>query len=171
MTDRHPAPVVVVTGSSSGIGRAIVLRLAASGFRVVAGVRRAEDATAWAQESGQITPVLLDVTDSESIEHAVAEIETQFPAGIDGLVNNAGIAIAGPLELVPLSHWQTQFDVQVFGAVRLIQGLLPMLRRRRGRIINITSAATCSAASHGQSLCVIQAGRGRALALASQGAA
>ena len=142
MNDSGVHPVVVVTGSSSGIGRAIVSQLAAGGFRVVAGLRRMDDAAELRQESELIMPVLLDVTDQDSIAAAVATVQKHFPAGIDGLVNNAGIAVAGPVELVPRDQWQRQFDVNFFGMVSVTQGFLPMLRQRRGRIINISSASS-----------------------------
>ena len=94
------------------------------------------------QQSDLISPVLLDVADQDSIAGAVAMVQDRFPAGIDGLVNNAGVAIAGPVELVPRDQWQKQFDVNVFGMVSVTQGFLPMLRQRRGRIINISSASS-----------------------------
>jgi len=127
---------IVVTGASSGIGRACVSRFAQLGYTVFAGVRRPEDAEAVRAEN--ITPVLLDVTNAESISSAVAAIGD---GPLDGLVNNAGVAITGPLELVSIDAWRKQFDVNVFGMVAVTQALLPMLRQAKGRIVNVGSVA------------------------------
>ncbi len=142
MIEPRVEKVVVVTGASSGIGRSIAFRLAAQGIRVVAGVRRVKDAAELRQQSDLISPVMLDVTDDDSIADAVEHVDEEFPLGIDGLVNNAGVAVAGPVEWVTRRQWQQQYDVNVFGMVSVTQAFLPMLRRRRGRIINISSAAS-----------------------------
>lgn len=111
-------------------------------MRVFAGVRREVDAASLRSESAFIEPVILDLTDQPSIDRVAGEIEQRFPDGIDGLVNNAGIVVAGPLELVSVEDWRHQYEVNVLGLVNLTQALLPALRRRGGRVINIGSASS-----------------------------
>lgn len=137
-----PPSGVVVTGASSGIGAAIARHLAdrREGFRVFGTVRRAEDAAALERDG--ITPVRMDVTDTESIARARGEVE-QSLAGVPlaGLVNNAGIPAAGPLELLPLDELREVLEVNVIGAVAVTQAFLPLLKAARGRIVNISSVA------------------------------
>ncbi len=129
----------LVTGCSTGIGRATALRLDASGWRVHAGVRRTEDAEALAAAgSDRLEPVILDIAVPESIA-AVAERVGTAPAGIDALINNAGVAYTGPLEFVPLDAFRDQLEVNLTGHLAMTQALIPALRRSRGRIVNITS--------------------------------
>ena len=134
---------VLITGASTGIGAACALRLAAAGMHVYAGVREdAAGAALRAQNAALITPLHLDVTDAESIAAAVATLEAQLgEAGLNGLVNNAGIAMGGPLEVLPMHEIRRQFDVNVFGALAVTQAFLPQLRRARGRIVNMGSIA------------------------------
>jgi NAD(P)-dependent dehydrogenase (short-subunit alcohol dehydrogenase family) len=118
------------------------MRFAQLGYRVLAGIRKAADGDSLKLESpGKIETVNLDVTDADSIKRAVAA------AGDDlaGLINNAGIAAVGPLELVPVEAWRRQFEVNVIGLVAVTQSALPLLRRSRGRIVNIGSIAGRSA--------------------------
>jgi NAD(P)-dependent dehydrogenase (short-subunit alcohol dehydrogenase family) len=134
----------LVTGSSSGIGRATALRLAAAGQHVYAGVRKPEDgerlARSAADGSGEITPVILDVTDAGQIAAAAAAIDEHTgPAGLDGLVNNAGYGLACPAELVPLDAFRQQLDVNVTGQLAVTQAMLPALRRARGRIVMVST--------------------------------
>ena len=128
---------VLVTGASSGIGKECALRLASSGFRVFAGVRKDADGERLRTEaSGSLTPVLLDVTESASIARAAQSMSGSLDArGLYGLVNNAGIAVAGPLELLPPEALRRQFDVNVIGQIAVTQAFLPMLRAARGRVI------------------------------------
>ena len=94
---------VVITGASSGIGRATALHLDQLGFRVFAGVRREADGRALVEDaSDKLTPILLDVTDDDSIATAVRSIADATAGGLFGLVNNAGLSLNGPLELVPV---------------------------------------------------------------------
>ncbi len=134
---------VVITGASTGIGAACALHLDAMGFRVFAGVRRQEDGAALKARGGQrLLPVLLDVTDEVSIAQAAALVkEAVGDEGIAGLVNNAGIAVAGPLEVLPIAELRKQFEVNVIGAVAVTQAFLPLLRMGRGRIVNMGSIA------------------------------
>ena len=132
---------VFVTGASSGIGKATALRLDKEGFRVLAGVRREQDADALREQaSDRLIPVMLDVTDAVSIEQATKTVEeTVGPAGLDGLVNNTGFGIPGPLEFVPIDDARKQFEINLFGLLSVTQALLPLLRRGKGRIVNMGS--------------------------------
>jgi NAD(P)-dependent dehydrogenase (short-subunit alcohol dehydrogenase family) len=132
---------VVVTGASTGIGNACALHLDRIGFRVFAGVRRDEDAERLrSQGSERLTPVKIDVTDSESIREAADQV-TAALAGepLTGLVNNAGIAVSGPVEYLPIAELRKQLEVNFIGQVAVTQAFLPMLRRSHGRVVNIGS--------------------------------
>ena len=128
---------VLVTGASSGIGKESVLLLARHGFRVFAGVRKAEDGQALVKAAdGSLTPILIDVTDAASIGSAAATVRASLHDDESfSLVNNAGIAVAAPLELLPVEELRRQFDVNVFGQVAVTQAFLPLLRLHRGRIV------------------------------------
>jgi NAD(P)-dependent dehydrogenase (short-subunit alcohol dehydrogenase family) len=125
---------VLVTGASSGIGEATARRLARSGWRVLAGVRKAGDAPDGTEE------IILDVTDAEQVAAAAAGVDE-----LHGLVNNAGIAIASPLELLPLDELRRQLEVNVVGQVAVTQAFLPHLRHARGRLVFVGSIAGRSA--------------------------
>jgi NAD(P)-dependent dehydrogenase (short-subunit alcohol dehydrogenase family) len=127
---------VVITGASTGIGRATAVRLARAGFDVLAGVRREEDGAALHADDGRIEPVLVDVTDAGQI---AALGERVAGAPLTGLVNNAGIAVAGPLEGIPLDEMRRQYEVNVFGLLAVTQALLEPIRAGHGRIVNIGS--------------------------------
>jgi NAD(P)-dependent dehydrogenase (short-subunit alcohol dehydrogenase family) len=129
--------IALVTGGSSGIGEATALALAETGYTVYAGARRVER-MAHLKEHG-IRPLALDVTDEESMQSVVSQILAE-EGRIDVLVNNAGYGSYGALEDVPLSEARSQFEVNVFGAARLTQLVLPTMREQRsGTIVNITS--------------------------------
>jgi NAD(P)-dependent dehydrogenase (short-subunit alcohol dehydrogenase family) len=130
---------VVVTGASSGIGRACAIRLAGAGWRVLGGVRTTADADAL--RALGIEPLELDVTDAGQVAAAAQAVGPS----LDGLVDNAGIAIAAPLELVPLEELRHQLEVNVVGQVAVTQALLPALRRARGRIVLMGSIGGRSA--------------------------
>ena len=138
--ERTPG-AVLVTGSSTGIGKACALHLDQLGFRVFAGVRREADGAALtAEASRQLVPVLLDVTSASSISEAREVISAAVgEAGLAGLVNNAGIVIAGPLELVPLAEFRRQLEVNVTGQLAVTQSFLPLLRKAHGRIVMMGS--------------------------------
>ncbi len=133
------ARAVLVTGASSGIGYASALRLAGSGWRVFGGVRSEEDAERLRGHG--VEPLQLDVTDSEAIA-AAAEV---VGGELHGLVDNAGIAIAAPLELVPLDELRRQLEVNVVGQVAVLQAFLPALRRVQGRVVLVGSVGGRSA--------------------------
>jgi NAD(P)-dependent dehydrogenase (short-subunit alcohol dehydrogenase family) len=132
---------IVVTGTSSGIGRATALHLAAAGYHVYAGVRKPTDAPSPpAASSGEITPLPLDVTDPAQIRAAAATVAGHTgTAGLNGLVNNAGIGVFGPLELIPVQQFWRLLEVNLTGQLAVTQALLPLLRQARGRIIIIGS--------------------------------
>lgn len=131
----------VVTGASSGIGEACALRLDQSGFRVFAGVRRDADGAALrSRASDRLTPILLDVTDADSIAAAARDVaEAVGSAGLAGLINNAGILVAGPLEFLPVAEIRRQLEVNAVGQIAVTQAFLPLLRQGRGRIVNMGS--------------------------------
>ena len=141
MTCIHPH--AVVTGTSSGIGRATALRLADAGWHVFAGVRHTDDGESLrrASHSGPaITPVLMDVTNTDQISAGVEAVtEHVGPAGLNALVDNAGIGVAAPMELVSLESLRWQFEVNVFGQVAVSQAFLPLLRQANGRLVIIGS--------------------------------
>jgi NAD(P)-dependent dehydrogenase (short-subunit alcohol dehydrogenase family) len=132
---------VLVTGSSTGIGRATALRLDREGRRVFAGVRREEDAESLrAEGSERVVPVMLDVTDAGQVA-AVAELigEQVGESGLDGLVNNAGIAVLSPLETIPLEDFRRQIEVNLTGQVAVTQAMLPLVRHAAGRVVFVSS--------------------------------
>lgn len=134
------ARAVVVTGASKGIGRATALALDRLGYRVFATVRREADGDALrAEATERLSPVLLDVTDARAIAAATGLVARESPDGVYGLVNNAGVVVAGPLEVLPLEEIRHQFAVNVFGPLALTQALLPAIREGRGRIVNVSS--------------------------------
>jgi NAD(P)-dependent dehydrogenase (short-subunit alcohol dehydrogenase family) len=132
---------VLVTGASTGIGRATAERLNSRGWRVFAGVRSAADAEALsAVGSGQIVPVMLDVTEAEQIASATQQIASALDgSGLDGLVNNAGVAIPSPLETMPIEDFRRQVEVNLIAQVAVTQALLGQIRLGGGRIVFISS--------------------------------
>jgi len=140
---------VVITGASSGIGWATTQVLVARGVHVVAGVRRAEDATRLREAFGdRVTPQLLNVTDPESIAGVVAAVSAGLGGmRLSGLVNNAGVAVGGPLLHLPPDEFRRQLEVNLVGPLLVTQAFLPLLGTDRsrsgapGRIVNISSVA------------------------------
>lgn len=146
MPDASKRRSVLVTGASSGIGRATVLRLLAAGWTVFAGVRDPHAYDRLFEEDPaldrRLVPMVFDITDREQIADAARLIGTQVDGrGIDALVNNAGVAIVGPLELVALEDFREAFEVNFFGHIAVTQALLPLLRRTEGRIVFVSSIA------------------------------
>jgi NAD(P)-dependent dehydrogenase (short-subunit alcohol dehydrogenase family) len=133
----------VVTGASTGIGEACALKLDKMGWRVFATVRKPEDGeTLKRKASDRLTPVTMEVTDPVSITAATKVVgEALGEAGLDGLVNNAGIAVAGPLEYLPVEALRKQLEINVIGQIAVTQAFLPLLRKARGRIVNIGSVS------------------------------
>jgi NAD(P)-dependent dehydrogenase (short-subunit alcohol dehydrogenase family) len=134
--------VALITGASTGIGRATALRLAASGWTVLAGVRdeaAGEALLSAAGANGRLQPLTLDVTDAGHVAAAAEFVASVADGRLDALVNNAGIGVGGPLEMLPLDELRLQFEVNVHGQVAVTQALLPALRRARGRVVFISS--------------------------------
>ena len=130
---------LLITGASSGFGQALAREALDAGHRVVGTVRSEEArSTLEAVAPGQAFGRLLDVTDLAAIEPTVAAIERDI-GPLDVLVNSAGYGHEGILEESPLAEMRRQFEVNLFGAVAMIQAVLPYMRRRRGHILNITS--------------------------------
>jgi NAD(P)-dependent dehydrogenase (short-subunit alcohol dehydrogenase family) len=130
----------LVTGASSGIGAATAQLLASEDFIVYAGVRTEADAVRAAAWHSNIRPLTIDVTDRASID-AAAALVASGGTSLHGVVNNAGIAVAGPLEFLPLDELRRQFEVNVFGAIAVCQAFLPQLRERHGRIVFVGSVS------------------------------
>lgn len=142
---------VVITGASTGIGKACALYLDKLGYHVFAGVRKQTDADMLRQRaSNKLHPIIIDVTDAATIAAASQIVtETVNGAGLAGLINNAGVAVAGPLEFLPVADLRHQFEVNVIGQVAVTQAFLPLLRQGllrqgllqqgRGRVINMSS--------------------------------
>ncbi len=142
-TDRQ---TVLVTGATSGLGRATAILLAETGWRVFAAGRSSErrrELDDLARERGlPLETVEMDVTDDDSVDRAFAELERRGVSALDALVNNAGVAIIATVEEVALEDWRLQFETNVFGAVRVTRRALPAMRERRhGRIVNMSSLA------------------------------
>jgi NAD(P)-dependent dehydrogenase (short-subunit alcohol dehydrogenase family) len=145
-----PLKSVLITGSSTGIGEACAIALHDKGIRVFAGVRRQEDGEALIEKtSPALIPLLLDVTDSEAIKQAVQTISAATgEAGLSGLVNNAGITIAFPLEFLPMEALRRQLEVNVIGPAAVTQAMLPLIRQGQGRIVNVSSISGLIAAPY-----------------------
>ena len=134
-TSRRDA--VLITGCSSGIGRAAAISLHEAGFRVYATARDVDALTSLAERG--LRTLALDVTDEASMTQAVAATESDADA-IGVLINNAGYGLYGPVEQQPMAEIRRQFETNVFGLIRLTQLVLPGMRqRRRGRILNVSS--------------------------------
>ena len=125
---------VLVTGASTGIGEATALRMKRAGWDVYAGARKDEDLVRL-REAG-LYAVRLDVTDPDSIAAAKAELDER---GLSGLVNNAGVAISAPIELVPLDELRRQLEINLVGQVAVIQAFMPNVREAKGRVVNVSS--------------------------------
>jgi NAD(P)-dependent dehydrogenase (short-subunit alcohol dehydrogenase family) len=129
-------PSVLVTGAGRGIGKAIVEHLASRGWDVVAGVRSERDAgVVTALDPQRISSVILDVTDAGHI----AALNESLPERLDAVVNNAGIAVSGPMETVTSDEWRKQLEVNVIGQLAVTRAVLPRLRKSRGRVVFISS--------------------------------
>ena len=129
-----------MTGSSTGIGRACVLHLDRLGFTVFAGVRKEADAEALRGAGSQrLQPLILDVTEPRQIAAAVETVSETSPGGLAGLVNNAGVGVGGPLELIPIDDFRRQIEVNLIGQIAVTQAFLPGLRKARGRVVFLSS--------------------------------
>jgi NAD(P)-dependent dehydrogenase (short-subunit alcohol dehydrogenase family) len=141
--------LALVTGASTGIGRATALRLVGDGWTVLAGVRSPAPGEALVSDAAvpsRMLPIELDVTDEQQVAAAAERVQelagsaaASVPGGLDALVNNAGIGVGGPLELVSDEDMRRQFEVNVYGQVAMTRTLLPALRRAHGRIVFVSS--------------------------------
>ncbi|MCC7361080.1 MAG: SDR family NAD(P)-dependent oxidoreductase [Anaerolineales bacterium] len=133
---------MVITGCSTGLGRATALHCAALGWQVWAAVRRPADADSLLAEAGPaaatLTPVLCDITNSAQVAALAQQVGAATP-GLDVLVNNAGTSYPGPLELLPLDELRAQLEINVVAHLGVSQALLPLLKAARGLLINISS--------------------------------
>jgi len=131
---------ILITGASTGIGRATALHLDSAGFRVFAGVRKEADAEALTDEASPcLSPVILDVTQEASVSAVAKEVTGQTGGSLFGLINNAGVSLNGPLELVPVPEIRKVFEVNVTGLLAVTQAFIPHLREGSGRVVNISS--------------------------------
>jgi NAD(P)-dependent dehydrogenase (short-subunit alcohol dehydrogenase family) len=130
---------VLITGASTGIGEATALRLQKAGFRVFAGVRKPEDGERLAA-AGVTVVQPLDVSKDDDIAAAVRTVEEALGgAPLSGIVNNAGIGIGGPLEALPLDDFRRTIEVNTTGQLAVTKAFLPLLRKSKGRIVNMSS--------------------------------
>ncbi len=138
---QRPPPTVVITGASTGIGRDCALELDRRGCRVFAGVRSTAAAEQLRREaSDRLIPITIDVTEPDGVAAAAQLVAAAVgDAGIAGLVNNAGIVVPGPLELIPLDAFRRQIEVNLIGQLAVTQAFLPLLRKGRGRLVNMSS--------------------------------
>lgn len=133
-------PSALVTGASRGLGEAIARRLRQAGWRVYGGVRHGDDEPRL--RAAGVEPVRLDVTSSDDLASVRARLEEELGStGLDALIANAGIAVAGPVELVPVDAFRAAMEVNVLGSVRTVQAFLPLVRRARGRIVLMSSVS------------------------------
>lgn len=132
---------VFISGASSGIGKATAQHLDQLGWRVFAAALPSDDfEPLQAACSERLITLPLDITNAENVQAVSGQLTKQLGnSGLDGLVNNAGIHIPGPLETLPIEHIKQQFEVNIFGHLRVTQALLPHLRQARGRIVNVSS--------------------------------
>jgi NAD(P)-dependent dehydrogenase (short-subunit alcohol dehydrogenase family) len=132
---------VVVTGASTGIGRATALHLDRTGYRVFAGIRKQTDAESLAEEgSDRLTPITIDVTDDRSIADAKERVQGEVGTdGLVGLVNNAGIGNGGPIETLDLQELRDVLEVNLIGQVAVTQAFLPQIREAKGTVVFIAS--------------------------------
>ena len=128
---------IFITGAATGIGAATTRRLAEAGYRVFAGVHREPGSLA---SIPGVQPVAIDVTDPSGVENAAEVVaEATGGGGLRAVINNAGVIVQGPLELVPAEELRRQFEVNTLGPAHVIQAFLPLLRTGKGRIINISA--------------------------------
>ena len=146
---------VLVTGASSGIGRACALELDRAGYQVFATIRKEKDAESLRQAASEnLTPVFMDVTDEASVAAAANTVaEAVGEAGLAGLVNNAGVGVFGPIEFIAADDLRRQLEINVVGQVMVTQAFLPLIRQAQGRIINIGSVGGKITMPFGGALC------------------
>jgi len=133
---------VLITGASTGIGKECAVRMAEKGWRVFAGVRNDAAARALTESHDRILPLQLDVVEEASRRAAFEVVAAaQEGRGLDGLVNNAGIVVAGPMELMPIDAFRNQLEVNVTGLLAVTQTFLPLLMLAKGRVVHMGSSS------------------------------
>jgi NAD(P)-dependent dehydrogenase (short-subunit alcohol dehydrogenase family) len=143
MSSKGNTGAIVITGASTGIGRASALHLAGLGYRVFAGVRKEADAVLLRREGPKrLTPIIIDVTDVASIDAARATVAADLGAdGLAALVNNAGVVVTGPMEFIGLNELRRQMEVNLVGQIAVTQAFLGLVRKAHGRVVNIGSVS------------------------------
>lgn len=146
---------VLVTGAGSGIGRATALELDRYGFKVYAGVRKEADAQQLRkQATDNLSPIIMDVTITEQIQAVTEELERSCETdGLYALVNVAGVADFGPIETQSLERLKQIFDVNFYGVLQVTQAMLPLIRKARGRIVNVGSVGAHATIPFGFTVC------------------
>jgi NAD(P)-dependent dehydrogenase (short-subunit alcohol dehydrogenase family) len=131
---------LLITGTSSGIGQACAVYFDRLGYKIYAGVRNHNDAENLQQIcSNNVFPIIIDVTKPETIKKAFDLISNDNETVLAALINNAGIAVGGPVEILSVEKFKEQFEVNFFGQISIIKTFLPLLKKTKGRIINISS--------------------------------
>ena len=134
---------ILISGASTGIGKECALLLDKQGFKVYAGVRKTSDFEALTLSgNGNIQPVMLDVCKDEDVRGIFKLVSEDNKYRFFGLINNAGLGISGIVEAIPLEELKRLFEVNLFGVHRLTRAFLPMIRKNKGRIINIGSSSS-----------------------------
>ena len=134
---------LLITGASTGIGRACALHFDKQGIKIYAGVRNQDDYEDLQQVGSEnLQPVILDVCNDSDVEETLKIISHDSNNSLFGLINNAGIGISGLIEAIPVAELKRIFEVNLFGLHRVTQAFLPMIRKNKGRIINIGSSSS-----------------------------
>ena len=140
MTNDQVQRTAAITGAGGGLGRDIALGLSAKGYRVFGTAMSSEEIEDLIQASGgAVTLSRCDITDEAAVKAWASEVAIQNEGGLDLLISNAGILTPGPLEVLPLSAIRREFDVNVFGALAVVNAFLPALRKARGRIVQVST--------------------------------
>src|SRR5882757_710437 len=137
ISSNETSRAVLLTGAAGGVGVATTRALTEQGYRVFAGVR---NVSRFPGATSDVIPVQLDVTDPESISAAVQTVRARSGDALYAVINNAGVIVQGPMELVPAEELHRQFAVNVYGPALVAQAFLPLLRRGHGRLVNITAS-------------------------------
>ena len=137
---QQPSRFAAITGAGSGLGRDIALGLAAKGYRVFGTAITPEETTELQQASGgAVTLTSCDITDEPAVKRWARAVSAQTDGGLNLLISNAGILTPGPIEALPLDSIKREFEVNVFGALSVMNAFLPALRKARGRIVQVST--------------------------------
>ena len=139
-TSRQVKRSAAITGAGAGLGRDIALGLAEKGYRVFGTAMSSDEITDLKKASGgTVNLSRCDITDEAAVKTWATEVATHTEGGLDLLISNAGILTPGPLEVLPLSTVKREFEVNVFGALSVVNAFLPALRKSRGRVVQIST--------------------------------